>query len=108
MKNVRMIPIEGSHVCAIGYSRSTQTLIVEFGGGRTYGYDMVPEAVFMELYESPNVGGFVAERIKGVYRYQEIFEVRNQERGECLACEGSGEIGGPECGTCAGTGRGAA
>lgn len=62
-------PVSSSNVESVGYDDDTQTLEVEFKNGALYQYFDVPENIYCGLLQADSVGGYLAENIKGVYRY---------------------------------------
>ena len=69
---MQRIPVASSNVASIGYDEDSSTLQVEFNNGTTYQYFDVPENVFIELRDADSVGGYLAARIKGTYRYSKV------------------------------------
>tara|TARA_R110002049_G_scaffold247333_1_gene421503 strand:- start:476 stop:685 length:210 start_codon:yes stop_codon:yes gene_type:complete len=67
MKNV-----DSSNVAAVGYDEDSSTLQVEFNNGGTYQYFDVPEHLFEELRDAQSIGSFLAENIKGSYRFSKV------------------------------------
>ncbi|MBL1418057.1 MAG: KTSC domain-containing protein [Moritella sp.] len=67
-----MINVDSSNVAAVGYDEDSYTLQVEFNNGGTYQYFDVPEHLFEGLRDAGSVGGFLAENIKGHYRYSKV------------------------------------
>ncbi|BBJ23102.1 KTSC domain-containing protein [Candidatus Nitrotoga sp. AM1P] len=65
-------PVTSSNVESIGYDEDSSTLEIEFKNGATYQYFDVPENVFTELRDADSVGGYLAARIKGTYRYSKV------------------------------------
>ncbi|NOT84350.1 MAG: KTSC domain-containing protein [Methylococcaceae bacterium] len=63
------VSVTSSNVESIGYDKDSQTLEIEFKNGTTYQYFDVPENVYNELEQADSVGGYLASRIKGTYRY---------------------------------------
>jgi len=66
------IPVTSSNVASVGYDENSATLEIEFKNGATYQYFDVPENVFTELRDTDSVGGYLAARIKGTYRYSKV------------------------------------
>ncbi|MDP1550293.1 MAG: KTSC domain-containing protein [Nitrosomonas sp.] len=64
--------VTSSNVESIGYDEDSSTLEIEFKNGATYQYFDVPEVVFTELRDADSVGGYLAARIKGTYRYSKV------------------------------------
>ncbi|MBX3442154.1 MAG: KTSC domain-containing protein [Planctomyces sp.] len=60
---------ESSNIARFGYDAAGQILAVEFAKSGTYQYYDVPEAVFEQMKAAPSKGQFVAQIIKGRYRY---------------------------------------
>lgn len=60
---------ESSNVARFGYEEDSQTLYVEFKNGSVYQYFDVPESVFDQMRAAPSKGQFLAQVIKGTYRY---------------------------------------
>lgn len=60
---------ESSNVARIKYDEMSQVLSVEFTSGITYNYYDVPPHVFEQMRYSSSKGQFIAENLKGVYRY---------------------------------------
>lgn len=66
------IYVTSSNVESIGYDEGSSTLQIEFKNGATYQYFDVPENVFTELRDADSIGGYLAARIKGTYRYSKV------------------------------------
>lgn len=60
---------ESSNISKFGYDESTRVLAVEFKTGSTYEYFDVPKIVFQQMKAAPSRGQFLAQAIKGSYRY---------------------------------------
>lgn len=60
---------ESSNIARFRYETDSNVLIVEFLKGSTYNYYDVPEGVFEQMKSAPSKGQFLAQNIKGVYRY---------------------------------------
>jgi hypothetical protein len=69
---MKMINVDSSNIEAIGYDENSSTLQVEFKNGGMYQYFDVPEEVFIGLRDADSVGGYLAARIKGTYRYSKV------------------------------------
>ena len=69
---MEMINVDSSNVAAVGYDEGSETLQVEFNNGGTYQYFDVPAQLFESLRDAGSVGGFLAEHIKGSYRYSKV------------------------------------
>jgi len=66
------IPVESSNITSIGYDEDSGTLEVEFHGGAVYQYFDVPFAVYDGLMEADSQGKYLAQHIKGQYRYVRV------------------------------------
>lgn len=60
---------ESSNIARFAYDSASSVLVVEFLKGGTYNYYDVPEAVFEQMKAAPSKGQFLAQSVKGVYRY---------------------------------------
>ena len=60
---------ESSNIAGFGYTKETQVLTVEFNNGGTYNYYDVPETTFEEMKNASSKGKFLAQNIKGRFRY---------------------------------------
>ncbi len=60
---------ESSTIARFGYDAANQVLRVEFKNGGTYQYFDVPAQVFEAMVAAPSKGQFLAQMIKGSYRY---------------------------------------
>ena len=67
---MKMIPVSSSNIAEIGYEDNT--LYVRFNNGALYAYYNVPEIVYSSLMSAPSHGKYLAQHIKGAYRYQRI------------------------------------
>jgi len=69
---MEVIPVTSSNVESIGYDADSSTLQVEFKNGSTYQYFDVHESIFTGLRDADSIGGYLAARIKGTYRYSKV------------------------------------
>lgn len=60
---------ESSNVARFKYEEASRILTVEFKHGGSYEYYDVPEHIFVGMQNAPSRGQFLAQQIKGVYRY---------------------------------------
>lgn len=60
---------ESSNISRFGYDDISQVLCVEFKSGGVYQYFDVSESVFEQMKAAPSKGQFLAQNIKGAYRY---------------------------------------
>lgn len=58
-----------SNIERFKYDAISQVLAVEFKNGGVYNYFDVPESVFEEMKNAGSRGQYLAQRIKGAYRY---------------------------------------
>ena len=63
---------ESSNIAGFGYNNGTQVLTVEFKQGGRYNYYDVPESVYEQMRSEPSKGQFLAQNIKGHYRYARV------------------------------------
>lgn len=71
-KRMDRIPVSSSNIASIGYDQETQTLQVEFIKGSIYQYFDVPQAVYEEFINAESKGRYLAQQIKGNYRYARV------------------------------------
>ncbi len=60
---------ESSNIAGFGYAKDGQVLIVEFNSGGRYNYYDVPEIIFERMKAASSKGQFLAQNVKGVFRY---------------------------------------
>jgi hypothetical protein len=60
---------ESSSIERFGYDDANQALYVEFENGSVYQYFDVPQSIFEQMKTTPSKGRFLAQSIKGAYRY---------------------------------------
>ena len=63
------IDANSSNIARFKYDAASQVLVVEFINGGTYNYFDVPEFIFEEMRSAGSRGQYLAQRIKGTYRY---------------------------------------
>jgi hypothetical protein len=66
------IPVASSNLSRIRYDEGSNTLEIEFQGGRVYQYFDVPLQVFEGLRNADSHGQYFNTYIKGHYRYARI------------------------------------
>lgn len=66
------IPVTSTNFSRIRYDENTNTLEIEFHGGRVYQYFDVPLPVFEGLKTADSHGKFFNGQIKGHYRYARV------------------------------------
>lgn len=67
--NIRMIPVESSHMKAYGYDRDTRTLAIQFADrgdkpGPTYHYADVPAVLWSAFCDCESKGAFFQRMIR--------------------------------------------
>ena len=60
---------ESSNISCYGYDEVGQMLRVEFRNGTIYDYFDVPSHIFDEMQHSGSKGSYLAQNIKGRFRY---------------------------------------
>jgi len=60
---------ESSNLSRIGYDSDNQILMVQFKNGSLYNYYDVPGHVYQDMCIAPSKGQYLAQVIKGAYRY---------------------------------------
>lgn len=60
---------ESSNIARFGYDELNRVLKVEFKNGGLYDYFDVPEGVFEGMRNAPSRGQYLAQQVKGIYRY---------------------------------------
>ena len=65
-------PVSSSNLQSIGYDEASQTLEIEFLNGGVYQYFDVPSKVHTELMNAASHGQYLAQNIKGFYRYSKV------------------------------------
>ena len=63
---------ESSNIAGFDYVKESQVLTVEFKNGGRYNYYDVPEIVFEQMKAASSKGQFLAQNIKGIYRYARV------------------------------------
>lgn len=65
-------PITSSNIASIGYDADSQTLEIEFLNGNVYQYFDIPQYVYEELMNASSHGQYLAQNIKGIYRFSKV------------------------------------
>ena len=63
---------ESSNIARFKYDESKQVLDVEFKHGGMYEYFDVPESIYQQMKSASSKGQFLAQNIKGHYRYARV------------------------------------
>lgn len=69
MSKIQWTDVTSSNVEAVTYDSLAMTVAVKFLGGSIYTYDGVGEQTYSNLANSPSVGRYLNEAIKGAYPY---------------------------------------
>lgn len=64
-----LTPVKSSNVAATAYDPATQTLHVQFKGGKTYAYTGVPQEVHTAMGKTDSIGKFVGAAIVGKFKH---------------------------------------
>lgn len=64
--------VSSSNIASIGYDNDSQTLEIEFLNGGVYQYFDVPLHIYNGLMNASSHGQYLAENIKGNYRYSKV------------------------------------
>jgi hypothetical protein len=64
------VPVTGSsNVEAFSYDLLSETMYVQYKGGKRYEYYKVPALVFLDLVVAESKGKFLAAHVKGKFEY---------------------------------------
>jgi XTP/dITP diphosphohydrolase len=66
------LPVESSDIVSIGYDEPSQSLEVEFHGGRVYVYSNVPPEMHAQFLAADSHGYYFNTFIQGHFRYQRV------------------------------------
>lgn len=69
---IARVPVESSHLKAVGFDEEAKVMEIEFWNGRVYRYFDVDEEVYDCFINSPSLGAFFYQHIRGWYEYQGI------------------------------------
>ncbi len=64
--------VQSSNIASIGYDEATSTLEIEFLNNSVYQYFDVPQYIYNEFMQAESHGKYLAQNIKGMYRYSRI------------------------------------
>lgn len=64
--------VSSSNIASIGYDEATSTLEIEFLNNSIYQYFDVPQHIYQGLMNADSHGQYLAQNIKGVYRYSKV------------------------------------
>ncbi|HLO55364.1 MAG TPA: KTSC domain-containing protein [Saprospiraceae bacterium] len=65
-------PVTSTNIASIGYDDNTSTLEIEFLNNSIYQYFEVPQQIYEGLMKADSHGQFLAQNIKGVFRYSKV------------------------------------
>ena len=68
-RDMEWIDAQSSNISRFAYDTDSSVLTVEFNSGGIYNYFDVPVAVFNDLRNAPSKGQYLAQQVKGNYRY---------------------------------------
>lgn len=63
---------DSSNITRVGYDSEHMRMRVEFRGDATYDYFDVPPHIFEQIKQAPSKGRFLADEIKGNFRYARV------------------------------------
>jgi len=69
---MKRTPVDSSNISSIGYDEESNTLEVEFHSGAVYQYFDVPLNVYQGIIEASSKGQYLAQHIKGYYRFVKV------------------------------------
>ena len=69
---IKREPVISSNVASVGYSRHLRALEIEFTRGAVYRFLGVPSHVHRRLLAADSKGRFIAENIRGRYRFVRV------------------------------------
>lgn len=69
---MRRQSVTSSNIASIGYDERSQTLEVEFLNGGVYQYFDVPSQVYNGMMSASSHGQYLAQNIKGHYRFSKV------------------------------------
>ncbi|PVH27057.1 KTSC domain-containing protein [Sphingobacterium corticibacter] len=65
-------PVTSSNIASIGYDENSSTLEIEFLNNTIYQYFDVPHQIYQGIMSADSQGQYLAQNIKGTYRYSKI------------------------------------
>jgi hypothetical protein len=69
---IKRQPVVSTSVASVGYSRQLHALEIEFARGAIYRFLEVQPRVYRDLMAAPSKGHFIAENIRGKYRFVRV------------------------------------
>lgn len=64
--------VSSSTISRVGYDASSMTMTIEFMNGGIYEYYDIPQSLVQDLLAAPSPGQFLAQNVKGQYRYARV------------------------------------
>lgn len=64
--------VQSSNIASIGYDENSATLEIEFLNGGVYQYFDVPKNVYDEIMAASSHGQYLAQNIKGRFRFSKV------------------------------------
>lgn len=64
--------VQSSNIASIGYDKNSATLEIEFLNGGVYQYFDVPKNVYDEIMAAGSHGQYLAQNIKGRFRFSKV------------------------------------
>lgn len=64
--------VRSSNIASIGYDDASATLEIEFKNGSIYQYFDIPQREYDGLMSASSHGSYLAQNIKGRYRYSKV------------------------------------
>ena len=64
--------VSSSNIRSVGYETTTQTLEIEFHGGRIYRYSGVAYEVYQSLMSAASIGSYFYAHIRDQYPYTRV------------------------------------
>jgi hypothetical protein len=75
---IKRQPVVSTNVTSVGYSRPLHALEIEFSRGAIYRFLDVQPRVYRDLMASQSKGHFIAQNIRGKYRFVRVRPSRAQ------------------------------
>jgi hypothetical protein len=72
LPNMERVPLASRALVSAGYDPETQTLELEWKGGRIYQYLAVPPGTYQWLLHACNKGAFVSRMINDRYQFRDV------------------------------------
>lgn len=79
MNNIAMTPVASSNIAAHGYDAASQTLAVQFKGGKVYHYSGVPQDTADAFIAAESKGSHFAREIRPAFEGK-LFEEPEEDR----------------------------